>query len=339
MLVLSAVLQPCYGTRAPFAIKRLLETYFPCTALDISQPDWIATYFEPTLVPSSIQNSTLEELADLARKTNISCFERVPGTSHTLQCSINGYTFMPARRPKYALIYIAGLVRKGFEGRTLPIFRRIIQEDPSLTDYLVIHYPIIPFRSITFDSFVSPPLSIGRAWFDLLPPSPSTGQSALQSAEYDRLGLYRAAQRIDFITRSQNCLHGIPPSRVALLGHSLGAMALLETVMSTDINPAAAIAISGLLPRAGDYLRQDALPFNPSRRSYNLTMVHATGDDVVPFAFGNASAQILRPLFTSLGGGFRFDILQGLDHLFKLFADDQVYKIIRDALRNGFYKA
>ncbi|PXF46779.1 Acyl-protein thioesterase 1 [Gracilariopsis chorda] len=339
IFVLATVfLLSCHNTSA-FSVKQLLETYFPCVALDISQPDWTTTYFEPSLVPPSVQNSTLDELSALARDNNISCFQRLPGTTHTLQCSTTGYTFVPAKRPKYALIYIAGLVRKGFEGRTLPIFRRIIQEDPNLTQHVIIHYPLIPFRSITFDSFVSPPLTIGRAWFDVLPPAASTSPSDLQSAEYDRLGLYRAAQKIDFITRAQNCLHGIPPNRVALLGHSLGALALLETVLSTDINPAAAIAVSGVLPRAGDYFRQDTLPYNPSRRSYNLTMVHGTEDKVVPFFSGNASAQIVRPVFTSLGGGFRFHALQGLDHLFKLFEDDQVYSIIREALRNGFMSA
>ncbi|PXF46777.1 Acyl-protein thioesterase 1 [Gracilariopsis chorda] len=338
LLALATTLLTFHNTSA-FSVKRLLEAYFPCAALRISQPDWTTTYFEPSLLPSSAQNSTLEELAALARDRNFSCFEKVPGTNHTLQCSTSGYTLVPATRPKYAVIFLAGLYRKGFEAAALPIFPLIIQQDPTMFDELIIHYPLIPFRTITFSQFTEPPLTIGRAWFDLLPPPRSTAPEDLLAAQFDRLGLYRAAQRIDFITRAQHCLHGIPTDRVALLGHSLGGFALLETVMSTDLSPAAAITVSGILPRVGDYLRPNTLPYNPSRRSYNLTMVHATEDDVIPFQFGNASAQILQPLFTSLGGGFRFVAPQGFDHFSKIFFQyEGLYPLIAEALRNGFIK-
>lgn len=336
LLILAATLANFHYTSA-FSVKRLIEAYFPCAALQLSKPDWTTSYYEPSLLPPSVQNSTLEELAALARDRNFSCFEKVPGTNHILQCSTTSYTLVPAKRPKYALIFLAGLYRKGFEAAALPIFPLIIQQDRTVFDQLIIHYPLIPFRTITFSQFVDPPLTVGRAWFDLLPPPRSTSPEDLLAAQFDRLGLYRAAQQIEFITRAQRCLYGIPSDRVALLGHSLGGFTLLETVMSTDLSPAAVITVSGVLPRVGDYLRSNTRPYNPSRRSYALTMVHPTGDDVIPFQFGNASAQIVRPLFTSFGGDFQFVAPQGFDHFSKIFFQyDGLYPLIADKLKKGF---
>ncbi|KAI0556591.1 Phospholipase/Carboxylesterase [Gracilaria domingensis] len=222
------------------------------------------------------------------------------------------------------------------EASLLRMLSQLLATDPQLGSQIRIEYPLYLFRRITFSSFNSPPIPVARAYFDLLPPPAAPTLEATIAADNDRLGLFRAAQFVDFTVRSQMCKAAIPTSRVALLGHSLGGFAVLETVLATGLDLAGAVVVSGSLPRAGDYVQPGLQPFDTRRRSFNISMIHATGDDIVPFPFANLSAQILQPLFTSLGGGFNFEPLQGLDHFVELFGDSQVYSLMATALRQAF---
>ncbi|KAI0567149.1 Phospholipase/Carboxylesterase [Gracilaria domingensis] len=114
---------------------------------------------------------------------------------------------------------------------------------------------------------------------------------------------------------SQACLSGHSTRKVLLAGHSLGAITSLEFALSTDVRLAGVIPISGALPRIADYTLPPAFrPFNAAQRGYNITMIHGTEDETVPFSAAQASAQVLTPLSNVLGFEYELVPLEGLDH-------------------------
>lgn len=314
-----------------------IRKVLPCSSLVLSRPEWTTSYFEPSILPPAQQNVTQERIVELVASRNLTCDSTVP-TGHTLLCSPQGFTLLSPRKARFAIVFLHGITPAENEPSLLPTLIQILATNPELAPYIRIDFPLYFFRRITFSEFNDPPIPIARSYFNLLPPPKSTSLEDVIAAETDRLGLYRASQFVDFNVRSQMCKASIPSTRVLLMGHSLGAFTVLETVMATGLDLAGAISISGSVARAGDYVQTDALAFDNRPRRFNVTMIHGTADDIVPLAFANLSSQVFGPVFTSLGGGFSFVPLEGLDHFTRIFSSPKLYAAVRIALRNAFLR-
>ncbi|KAI0564891.1 Phospholipase/Carboxylesterase [Gracilaria domingensis] len=232
-----------------------------------------------------------------------------------------------------------GLQRREDLGNFLPFFSTLLASDPELVSTLQVEHPLAPLRRITAAEIITPPVRTGRAWFDILsiPTDSPLPPTCNDSSQVDRLGLYRTAELIELIVRAQYCKLSIPVNQVVLMGHSLGAVAALEVAMATDLPLAGVIAMSGVLPRAGDYVKPDLKAYNSEKREYTVTMVHGTEDDILPFSLANASGQIVKNVMKSTGGGFQFKAIEGADHLRTFIQSMALYDIIRDALWHAFY--
>lgn len=309
-----------------------------CLSFVLEKFTWQDTYFEPTILPPDQQNNTVETIARSVRLFGYKCGDKLRGTGHTLHCFPMRMLITPPKPTRFVIVFLHGVKRPRNEGVYLPFLNQLLLSDPELASYTSIEYPLSAFRKLTFGDFATPSVPIGRSWIDTrAPPASDSLADVLASPDFDRLGLYRTAQRVSRSVRSQACVAYVPVNRVLLLGHSQGAFATLETVLSTDLQLAGAIAIAGALPRPADYIKPDTRPvFNPSKRAYNLTLIHGNEDKVVPFIFGNLTAQIVEPVVRSTGAGFKFEVIQGADHSTTLFNSTKLYVTIRAALRNAF---
>lgn len=337
-LLLASVLLACHLCLVDaWKPLEVFSKLFPCAALASSRPEWTRTYYEPTILPPTEQNVTQERIVELVASQNLTCNSKVV-TGHTLTCSPQGFTLLPPRKARFAILFLHGITRPGNEAGLLPVLIQVLVTNSELAPYIRVEFPLYLFRHITFSTFVDPPITIARAYFDLLPPPRSSSLEDLVATEIDRFGLYRAMEFVDFQVRSQMCKASIPPSRVLVIGHSLGAFTALETVMATGADLAGGIAIAGGVVRAADYVQFGASAFNNSPRRFNVTMIQGTADQIVNLSIANESSQIFEPVFTSLGGGFSFIALEGLDHFFTLFRDPRFYTAVRTALRNAFLR-
>lgn len=318
----------------------VFTNFLSCFSARFSQSSWQTNYFEPTLLPLNQQNNSISHVALAAATLGLQCGANIPNSTHTLKCVPNGLVLIPPRKTRFSIVFLQGATRPGSDGVYFQLLNQILRTNPDIAPYLRIEYPFAPFRKLSFSTFTTPPILIGRAWFDTFaPPQLSDlAQSAL-TAQFDRLGLYRTAQQVSLLVRRQLCTAFVPANRVLILGHSLGALATIETVVSTDLQLAGAIAVAGALPRPGDYLSSNSQQaFNPSKQSYDFTMIHGTQDEVVPFGFSNFSAQILSPILRSTGTGFNFEAVEGGDHSQLLFQSRIFYGLIRTALKKAFMK-
>jgi dienelactone hydrolase len=105
-------------------------------------------------------------------------------------------------------------------------------------------------------------------------------------------------------------LHGrIDPTRVAVIGHSLGAVTVLGLALNrccADPRVKAVIAMSGA---GGDEVRFGAWGASLSARHPPLLLVHGTADRVVPYACSRHLFHVVRPrvaLLTMLGAPHNF---------------------------------
>jgi phospholipase/carboxylesterase len=111
---------------------------------------------------------------------------------------------------------------------------------------------------------------MGREWFPLTLTDPR---------EFWR-GVTYAAPRLDAFLDEELARHGLPGSKLALVGFSQGAMMALHVGLRRAAAPAGIVGYSGLLVledgRGPESLRADARSKPP------ILLVHGDRDDVVP---------------------------------------------------------
>lgn len=315
-------------------VRAFFEEYFPCLSLLVAKPTWQTTYYDNSILSSDKQLTTYEEVAKSAERYDAMCNRILFSTNHTLICSPNRYIVEPPNEPKFIILFLQGLTFRDQIGAYLPFLARVLVNSPELASSVRIVYPFSPLRSITFSDVLDPPITIGRAWFDIY--RIGTTVKEFLASSVDRLGLYRAAEQIDFMVRSQRCQSSVSTRRLIVMGHSNGAAASLEWALSTDLQPAGVLAISGALPRPQDYLIPNVQAFNPVRRGFRVTMIHGTADPIIMFAGAKATAEPARRAVESTGGNFEFVGLKDLDHFSNLTMSPTFYSAINRALKEGF---
>ena len=130
----------------------------------------------------------------------------------------------------------------------------------------------------------------------------------------------RISQVIDAVTGGPNAIRAVAPDRVAVVGHSLGAMAALATAYHsccTDPRVDAVVSVAGRLASFPNGLYHAG--------SVPLLLVHGAADDVVAYA---GSRQALNTVGTT---AFLLTVEEG-DHGSYLDPDDEAHPAVRDAL-------
>lgn len=310
-----------------FSISSILNKYFPCTALSLRESSWERTYYEPTLLSPFQQkaNATIAARRTEAALVNFTCDTPVSDT-HVFRCNPNGFSFeLIRKKPKATILFLHGFIRPFEAAFYIPALTALLLSSRELYESIRIEVPLAPLRQTTFNPPREPTIPTSRAWINILPDGD------------DRFSLYRASQRVERLVLSQGCRFGHPPRKVLLAGHSLGGFTSLEFALSTDTPLGGVIAISSRIPRVQDYtLPPETLSFNTRPRGYNITMIHGTSDESVPFEAGQATAQILKPISNSLGFGLDFLPLEGLDHSNTLIRSPLFYATVNRAVAQVF---
>ncbi|HYZ33950.1 MAG TPA: dienelactone hydrolase family protein [Crenalkalicoccus sp.] len=133
----------------------------------------------------------------------------------------------------------------------------------------------------------------GRQWFSVADRTPA----ALEA------GLRRTAPALGAFLAAELARHSLPPSALALLGFSQGAMMALFCGLRQPPVPAAILAYSGAL------LAADSLPAELAARPPVL-LVHGESDDVVPVQASRMAEQVLLAAGVPVAAQYR----RGLDH-------------------------
>lgn len=140
-------------------------------------------------------------------------------------------------------------------------------------------------------------IAIGREWADLLPdaafvaphaPEPCLAGGAgrqwfpltFRDPHERWRGVNRAGPGLDAFLDQELARHGLPPSRLALVGFSQGTMMALHVALRRQAPPAAVVGLSGLL-----VLEEGAGPESlaPALRGVPpILLVHGDQDDVIP---------------------------------------------------------
>ena len=157
-------------------------------------------------------------------------------------------------------------------------------------------------------AFVSPhapePCSqapVGRQWFPL----------TMRSTEERWLGVTKAAPVLDRFLDAELARRALPPSALALVGFSQGAMMALHVGLRRAAQPAAIVGYSGLfvLPENAD---PDALAKDIRARPPVL-LVHGQHDDLIPVQALFHAMQALASLDIPVEWHLSADIGHGID--------------------------
>ena len=137
---------------------------------------------------------------------------------------------------------------------------------------------------------------VGRQWFSLADRSP-----ALLAA-----GVRDAAAVLDAYLTAEAASVGVPPSAIALVGFSQGAMTALYAGLRRRPAPAAILAYSGAL------LGSESLAAEIAGRPPVL-LVHGEADEVVPTAATRATESALRAAGVPVEALYRPGLGHGID--------------------------
>lgn len=171
---------------------------------------------------------------------------------------------------------------------------------------------IIPQAHLGFVTFFNRTMP---SWFDIL--------GNTRDAPQARGQILTSAWGMNHLARVQSVVYGLARSRVGVLGVSQGGAVALTTYLRQTWG--AAIGVSTYLPVAESY--PDEL--GGGSEDVELLMVHGRIDDVVPFASGRLSRDIIR----AVGRTVRWVALEG-DHFLALERDivtEEVTKQLKKA--------
>lgn len=134
----------------------------------------------------------------------------------------------------------------------------------------------------------------GREWFSLADRDPRT--LARLVAE--------AAPGLDAWLDAQLAARDLPPSRLALIGFSQGAMLALHVGLRRRVPPAAVLAFSGAMATGATLAAEATRPYPP------VLLVHGEADEVVPAWASRAAESALR----AVGAPVESLFVPGLGH-------------------------
>lgn len=300
--------------------------------------EWERLYYEPSI-------STNETEADAFSgevAPGFECDQPVTGTKHVLRCSANdsavfggGFALEPDTREGSdgTIVFAHGLTPASQPAPYLAFLTtilRLLEQAGMNTERLRVVYPLAPPRVL---SNSGNPLSgslvvregLFRAWYDPKENLTSLEPADLLVLEHDRLGIYRATQRMVRIVKEEYIKHAIPSTRVFLLGHSLGAALSLETSLGTNVDFAGVVSISGFLPRPGDVVRDGPKAYYVRPRNFNLTWIHGTDDPTVDISIGQASTALVDQIMGQEMLASEFIPLEGADHSSFVFEDERLH--------------
>lgn len=173
------------------------------------------------------------------------------------------------KNPQYSLIWLHGLGANGED--FVPIVDEI--QLPQAVRYL---FPHAPKRAVTLNGGLVMP-----AWYDI--------RSSDIGAQQDALGIQDSQQKIAQLI-AREIAQGIAPAHVFLVGFSQGGAMALHCGLRFPQQLGGIIALSSYLPLA-DHLHEAS--GQPAKLT-PILMAHGHHDSVVPYALGQASANLLQ---------------------------------------------
>lgn len=322
-----------------------------CGATGAELPDppvWLRTYFEPSILAEETASGEYYENVGKGFK----CDEKVSGTKHVLRCSGDddivyggGFVMEPTSDecPKATIVFVHGLVPLTEPAPYLPFLRQTLMSLELAgidTARIRIVYPVAPARTITSASAPSQNSSketknAFRGWYDVLEIPRSLDPEVLAKVQIDRMGLFKATQRLYRIVEEEYANNGIPSEQIVLMGHSLGSSVVVETALATETGFAATISISGFASRIGDIVTNGAQAYGSSQHKSRITWIHGTRDTIVDPSIAMASKKFVEGVCEQGELKSELIMIEGADHAQTLFQTPALYEAIVGALGDG----
>ena len=193
-------------------------------------------------------------------------------TSSPMERTLPSVEVETADAPTHSVIWLHGLGADGHD------FEPVVAEfDPGLLPPTRFVFPHAPTRPVTINGGY-----VMRAWYDIL-------TLDFSQRREDPLGVIESARDIETLIARENS-RGVPDERIVLAGFSQGGAITLHTGLRHPRRLAGILALSTYLPLA-DTLPDEA---HAANRDVPIFMAHGHGDTVIPYEFGERSAELLR---------------------------------------------
>jgi phospholipase/carboxylesterase len=185
-------------------------------------------------------------------------------------------TLETGSNPNHSIIWLHGL---GADGEDfVPIAEEM--ELPVAVRYI---FPHAPMRPVTINGGY-----VMRAWYDILIGAASAEISASIGRNEDVGGIRASQAEIEKLI-AQEKQRGIPARNIFLAGFSQGGAVVLHTGLRHKERLGGILALSTYLPLP-QTLQAEA---DDSSKHTPIFMAHGQSDQVIPYAFGRASADEL----------------------------------------------
>lgn len=179
--------------------------------------------------------------------------------------------------PRHSIIWLHGL---GADGNDfVPI-----AEEMNLPVPVRYIFPHAPMRPVTINGGY-----VMRAWYDILASAPSGEIADNLTRMEDDAGIRESQREIEQLI-AQERSRGVEARHIILAGFSQGGAIALHTGLRHKETLGGILALSTYLPLAAS-LASEA---SDSNRSTPIFMAHGQFDPVIPYPFGNASAQAMQ---------------------------------------------
>ncbi|KAF1721572.1 alpha/beta hydrolase [Pseudoxanthomonas wuyuanensis] len=175
--------------------------------------------------------------------------------------------------PQWSVLWLHGLGADGHD--FAPIVPELVRSDWPALRFV---FPHAPVRPVTINNGV--PM---RAWYDIV------GMDFPNRADSD--GVSQSIVQVEALIARERA-RGIAPERLLLAGFSQGGAIALAAGLRRQQPLAGLIALSTYLPGAD----QAAAALADAALQQPIFMAHGQGDQVIPLAYAERSAQILTTL-------------------------------------------
>ena len=174
-------------------------------------------------------------------------------------------------KPRYAVIWLHGLGADGYDFAPM-----VDQFELDRLPAIRFIFPHAPQRAVTVNGGC-----VLRAWYDIV------SQDFPQRHE-DEEGVRESATQLEALIARENA-RGITDERIVLAGFSQGGVVALHTGLRYPGRLAGILALSTYVPLA-DTLTAEA---HSANRDVPIFMAHGHSDNVIPYAFGKRSGDML----------------------------------------------